>query len=155
LKAAGGVFGTVNLSQLMRAITSVFCIAIAAAPALRAQTSKLPPVVRAGLEVYKVSGSAAAVTRWLKGSPVTDVSGNAAKGFEQIETAYGRMVGYEVLDVVPFGTYASRTYLVILYEKGPAFAWFDCYLPKDEWIVTGFLFNAKPDPILPPKMLTH
>src|SRR6266511_3272326 len=55
----------------MRAITSVFCLAIAAAPALGSQSAALPPVVRAGLETYKINGAAAAVSRWLTNSPIT------------------------------------------------------------------------------------
>ncbi len=139
----------------MRAITSVFCLAIAAAPALGSQSAALPPVVRAGLETYKINGAAAAVSRWLTNSPITAQSSATTQAFEQVERAYGRMVGYEILAIVPLGTYASRSYLIILYEKGPVYAWFDCYKPKDEWIMTSFLFNTKADLILPPKMLGH
>jgi hypothetical protein len=139
----------------MRAITSAVCIAIVAAPAVRSQTAALPPVVRAGLEAYKVNGAAAGVRRWLTNSPITEQSGSTTQAFEQVERAYGRMVGYEILEVIHLGTYASRSYLIILYEKGPVYAWFDCYKPKDEWIMTSFLFNTKADLILPPKLLGH
>ena len=139
----------------MRASTLVVCIAIGTAPVLHSQTKALPSVIAAGLEAYKVNGAAAAVTRWMKNSPIPELSGATTEAFKQIERAYGRMGGYEILQVVPLGTYASRSYLVILYEKGPVYAWFDCYKAKDEWIMTSFLFNTKPDLILPPRLLNQ
>lgn len=130
------------------------CIATLAAPVLRGQAVTLPPIVRAGLEAYKLRGATAAVAMWMKDSPITDLS-DVTRGLEQIETVYGKMVGYEPLETVAFGSYASRTYLVILFDKGPVYARFDCYMPKDQWIVTAFLFNTKPELILPAKMMSH
>jgi len=135
-------------------LLALVCMAIAATPALNGQTLAMPPVIRDGLEIYKVKGAAAAVARWLKDSPITDGS-DVARELAKIEGFYGRMVGYDVLDVVRFGAYASRSYIVILFEKGPVYAWVDCYLPKDQWIVTSLLFNTKADMILPAKMFTH
>ena len=136
------------------AILVAVVMAIAATDALHGQTPVMPPVIRDGLEIYKVKGSAAAIARWMKDSPITDGS-ELGQVLPKIEGFYGRMVGYELLDVVRFGAYASRSYIVILFEKGPVYAWFDCYLPKDQWIVTSLLFNTKPDMILPAKMLSH
>jgi len=139
----------------MRAIISALCLTIATVPALRSQTPALPGVVRAGLEAYKVSGAYSAVKTWLANSAIVEQSGATAQAFQKAEQAYGRMVGYETLEVVPLGTHASRSYVIILYEKGPIYVWFECYKTKDDWIMTSFLFNAKADLILPPKMLGH
>ncbi len=59
------------------------------------------------------------------------------------------MVGYDILRVIPFGPHASRTYVVILYQKGPLYVWFDCYEATGQWIMTAFLFNTRADSILP------
>jgi hypothetical protein len=140
----------------MRASALLVLVAIGAAPNLHSQSLEAPPIIVAGLEVYKASDVAAALTAWMKNSPVSDQSIPTTRAaFEQIESAYGHMVGYDVLQVVPLGRYASRSYVVILYEKGPIYSWFDCYRRGEEWIVTGFLFNTKPDAILPPTMLGH
>jgi len=138
----------------MRSFVLVSCIVSLATPPLGGQTPALPPVIRAGMEAFKVRGHDAALARWIKDSPITDPS-EAAKAFTQIESVYGRMTGYEVLDVVPFGTYSSRSYLVILFEKGPVYARFDCFRPKDDWVIIDFVFNTKPDPILPATMMSH
>ncbi len=139
----------------MRAIRFALCLAMTAAPALASQTATLPPVVRAGLEAYKVNGSHTAMKTWLANSPIADELNSAVPAFEKIEQAYGRMVGYETLEVLPLGTHVSRSYVILLYEKGPTYIWFDCYKAKDDWIMTSFLMNTKPDVILPPTMLGH
>jgi hypothetical protein len=138
----------------MRAVLLLTCLAAAAATPLRGQSREIPSVIRDGLEIYKVKGASAATARWVKDSPITDPS-ELTRGLGLVENAYGRMVGYEVLDVIPLGKYAQRTYLILLFEKGPLYFWFDCYLYKDQWIITALLFNTKPDMILPAKMLTH
>jgi len=138
----------------MRAVMLLTCLAAAATPALRGQAVTLPPIVRAGFEAYKLRGASAAMAMWMKDSPITDFS-DGTRALEQIEMVYGKMVGYEPLEAVAFGTYATRTYLVMLYEKGPVYVRFDCYMPKDQWIVTAFLFNTKPELILPTKMMSH
>jgi hypothetical protein len=139
----------------MRAIIFVLCLAMAAAPALASQTATLPPVVRAGLEAYKTTGAPTAMKTWLTNSPIVEQVNTTVPAFENIEHAYGRMVGYETLEVIPMGTHASRSYVILLYEKGPVYMWFDCYKSKDDWIMTSFLMNTKPDIIIPPKLLGH
>jgi len=139
----------------MRAITLALCLAMAAAPALASQTATLPPVVRAGLEAFKATGAPTAMKTWLANSPIPEQANATAAAFENIEHAYGRMVGYETLEVIPLGTHASRSYVIVLYEKGPVYFWFDCYKSKNDWIMTGFLMNTKPDVILPPALLGH
>jgi len=140
----------------MRAFAFVVLTSLLAASGLRAQALKLPPIIRGGLDAYKQGGAAIAIATWLKDSPIANEStGGAQAGFERIESAYGHVIGYDVLQIVPFGPHASRTYVTILYEKGPVYAWFDCYDANERSIITGFLFNTKPDAILPPAMLAH
>ena len=92
----------------MRAVMLLTCLAAAATPALRGQAVTLPPIVRAGFEAYKLRGVNAAMAMWMKDSPITDFS-DGTRALEQIEVVYGKMVGYEPLEVVAFGTYATRT----------------------------------------------
>jgi hypothetical protein len=135
---------------------SFVAVALTLAPMVRAQAPDVAPIVRAGLDAYKAGNAATALTTWFKGSPVPEQSTLAARGvLEQIESSYGRMVGYDVLQVAALGPHVTRSYIVLLYEKGPLYAWFDCYKTGDQWIMTGFLFNTKPDLILPPNLLGH
>ncbi len=131
-------------------------VAFLLTPVARAQAPDLPPIVRSGLDALKNGTAASAMAAWLKGSPVPEQATPQARGaLEQIESSYGHMVGYDVLKVVALGPHAARSYVVILYEKGPLYTWFDCFKNGDQWIMTGFLFNTKPDLILPPTLLEH
>jgi len=140
----------------MRPLAPLCAGLLLAATGGAAQTPEPPPVVRAGLEAYRQQGAAAAFRIWLVGSPIPEgqVGSNKA-AFDQIEIGYGHMVGYDVLKVVPVGPHVSRTYIVMLYEKGPVYIYFDCYRGSERWIMTAFFFHARPDSILPRSMLDH
>lgn len=135
---------------------ALVAVTLALATRAVAQSRDLPPIVRAGLEAYKARGADSALATWLKNSPVPAQSTPPARAaLEQIESSYGHMTGYDVLSVVPLGSHVARTYLMILYERGPLYAWFDTYRSTDDWVLTGFLFNTKPDLILPPALFPH
>ena len=51
---------------------------------------------------------------------------------------------------------ARRTamqYVVLLFERGPLYFYFDCYLAGPKWIVSALQYNGKPESILPQSML--
>jgi len=117
-----------------------------------AQTKGVPPVIRAGLDVYLGQGAAAAVKAWLKDSPVerdAPLISNTTAGLLKTESSYGRFVGHEVLQSARVGSRAERTYVMLLFERGPLYVSFDTYRSSKGWIVTGFSFNTSPDAILP------
>ena len=140
----------------MRTLPLSLIILLATAPGLSAQGTELPTVVRAGLMAYERGGISAALRIWSQDSPIADKFGSEVQHtFEQVKNVYRRMIGYDVLAVVQLGPHSARSYVVILYESGPSYIWFDCYKKADHWVMTGFLFNVKPDTILPPGMLGH
>ena len=140
----------------MRALTSLRVALFLTAAVGAAQTPELPPVVRAGLEAYKHQGAAAAFHTWLLGSPIPEAQILSTKAaFDQMEIGYGHMVGYDVLRVLPLGPHVSRTYVAMLYEKGPVYIFFDCYRGADRWTMTAFYFHTRPDSVLPRSMLDH
>ena len=137
----------------MRLSTHLFLVLALLVPTLSAQRPELPNIVRAGLLAYEHGGAKPALKAWSQDSPIADKFGaDVQDAFEKIEGAYGRMTGYDLLHVVQFGPHASRSYVVLLYQSGPVYMWFDCYKKMDHWVVTAFLFNTKPDPILPAGM---
>ena len=44
-------------------------------------------------------------------------------------------------------------YVVLLFERGPLYFYFDCYLAGPKWIVSALQYNGKPESILPQSML--
>ena len=121
---------------------------------LAAQKPETPPIVIAGLQAYRAFGRDSAIATWLRGSPVEGQIGNQVnRGLQDVETAYGSATGGEILANVAIGTRVVRSYVVVLFTKGPMYAWFDCYRRDNSWIIVGFLFNTRPQEILPPSML--
>ncbi len=120
------------------------------------QQKDAPRVLLVGLQVYKAQGAAAAVKAWLVDSPASDdaeMISNTVAALNKIQAAYGKLVGYEVLQSSLIGSRAARNYLILLYERGPLYAHFDTYRTSKDSVVTGFLFNTKPDEILPRSLL--
>lgn len=128
----------------------LFCVGPA-----RAQ-SDVPVIVTDGLVAYQKSGGEAAMAVWLKDSPIeTDTTTriNVAGGLAQIATAYGKMIGYEVLRNVSIAPSLRRIYVLGKFEKGPVFFAFDCYKADKNWTLPLINFNTKPNAILPESML--
>jgi hypothetical protein len=133
-------------------------VATEAAGAQPPSAPAVPPIVTAGLEAYQAGGVDAALDAWLAGSPV-EREPAAREGIRGLSTTlaplYGKMIGSETLGVVAIGQSVRRVYIMVRYERGPAYAFFDCYrTPSGTWIIPAFLMNAQPGPILPATMLT-
>ena len=133
----------------------LFIIAIAVlaltGPA-RAQTAPLPPIIKAGFDAYQAKGKEAAVDAWVSGSALAqDPTGRPSlvQAMGQVENLFGSFVGYDVLRVVAFGPHASRTYIVFVYQRGPAFAYFDAFQGSGASSLTAFQFHTKAHEILP------
>ena len=115
-------------------------------------------LVTSGLEAYKATGSADAFTLWLKGSPLEADKTTMASlkdSFTQVETMYGKMVGYEVLRTARISSRTNRVYAEIQYEKGPLFLYMDCYKSLNGWIVSMMRFHTDADKILPAEALSE
>lgn len=110
-----------------------------------------PAIVTDGLNAYYRNGAKAALNVWLAGSPLEN--NFSPEGFAQIEKAYGRMLGYEIIRVVPVSPSIQRVYVLIKYEWGPAYVAFDCYKPDTRWIIPMLSYNTKPTAVLPERLL--
>jgi hypothetical protein len=140
----------------MKLISVILLIGFGIASSAIAQKD-VPGVVTDGLNAYQKSGGKAALAAWLKGSPMendttTSISMSGLLG--QIETAYGKMVGFDVLKVVTVSPALQRIYILIKFEKGPVYASFDCYKASAGWIIPIFNLNTKASEVLPSNLLT-
>jgi hypothetical protein len=140
----------------MKSILATILIGLGALSSAFAQKD-IPNVVTDGLNAYQKSGGKAALAAWLKGSPMendttTNISMTGLLG--QIETAYGKMVGYDVLRVVIVSPALQRVYLLIKFEKGPVYASFDCYKASAGWIVPILNLHTKASEVLPANLLS-
>jgi hypothetical protein len=111
-----------------------------------------PKIVTDGLDAYKNSGNEEAFKIWIKGSPLENDKTsymNMKGGMTQIETIYGKMIGYEILKTINISHSTTRTYAVMLYEKGPVYLYADCYKSPNGWIIPELQFHTKPQMVLP------
>jgi hypothetical protein len=118
------------------------------------QAVALPPVVKAGFEAYQAKGKEAAVDAWVSGSALAQdptVRPSLVQAMGHVENLFGAFAGYDVLKVVAFGPHASRTYAVFVYQRGPAFAYFDAFQAPGGTTLTAFQFHTKAHEILPPQ----
>src|SRR6266404_6826014 len=106
------------MKNIFLIIVCSWCLAVS----LRAETNDVPPVVIAGLKAYQTNSANAAYEAWSKGSLENDRASRQAvmSGLRQMEGLYGKMKDYDLLKTVKIGSYVRRTYVVILYERGPA-----------------------------------
>jgi len=131
-------------------LTVVLCALISLAGSAFAELEP-PGIVVDGLNALWRSGGKAALDVWQRGS--ANVNPVSPDGFAEIEKAYGRMLGYETIQVVPITGSMQRVYMLIKYERGPAFASFDCYKPEANWIIALMNYGVKPGAVLPERML--
>lgn len=116
----------------------------------------IPSIVTDGIAAYQKSGGKAALAAWLKGSPMendTTTSIHMSGLLSQIETAYGKMIGFDPIRVVAISPSVQRVYVLLKFEKGPLYASFDCYKAQGNWIIPNLDCNTKANLILPPNLL--
>lgn len=116
-----------------------------------APSSQIPEIIVAGLNAYKASGPEAAITAWLKGSPI---EGNRdamtqANQLRTIQDYYGNYRSFDVIATHAISPTSHIVYLVMNFDKGPVFGRFLLYRPDQQWIVASFNFNTNPYEVLP------
>ncbi len=133
----------------------ILLCALSLAQMARAAADEPPPVVIAGLDAYRTNGLKGAYEIWSKGSLENDKGSRdmVLTGLGQVESAYGKMTGYDIVKTVPIGSVVKRVYLVVHYERGPVYAYMDCYNTAEKWLVTDLLFHTKANLVFPPKLL--
>lgn len=133
------------------------CLFLILAISAQAADGRLPEVVAHGFDMFQKNGTLAAISAWLDGSaretdePFQD---EAAARMNQAQADLGQMIGYDVVRVVILSNTTQRDYVVMKFEKGVGWMYFDCYSPQNRWIVTRFDFHRNAGLILPPNILS-
>jgi hypothetical protein len=118
----------------------------------------LPDAVRQGLVAYAEGTFPIAIDVWLKNAALDDVA--AAKqelnAIGAAEHLFGVYEGYEVVREVVLSSRIKRVYLVLNYERGPLWIFFDVYQKKDStWEINRVKTNKNPEELLPEGYLAH
>lgn len=130
----------------MKTFYCLIALTLFATPLLRAQDSVLPPAIQEGLKTFIDNNAAdAAVGIWLKGTPAeTDgaLRGKISSSLMDLSNVLGKPTGYEVVRQVQISPSVVTTYLVLKFEKGPAFMIADTYNSGKGWIVANIGVNG-------------
>lgn len=105
-----------------------------------------------GYQAWISSGATAAVAEWISESPIQEADG-LIPVMGQFEASNGKIRGYEVIRDVRISQSLRRVYVMAIHDIAPTFAYFDCYRPKDRWVVTNIQLHANGDEILPAEAL--
>jgi len=120
------------------------------------RTVTLPEVVSKGLNALKYSGSASALDAWMVGSPMEKDAAGRSKilgALSSAEGLYGRSTGYEIIQMFSLTPSTLRIYGVILFEKGPLYARWDCFKTADGWVVPEFIVNTAAEKVIPAELM--
>lgn len=115
----------------------------------------VPPIVAKGFVEFQKNGTLAAMGVWLDGSARDndDDQDRATARMNSLQGLFGRMLGYELIRVVPLSPSTKRVYAAVKFEKGVAWMSFDCYKAEKDWIVSRFDSGTNANQILPPNIL--
>src|SRR3569623_1238328 len=115
----------------------------------------VPPHLLEELREYAEKGLSPAQNKWIRGSPLAQ-SGQveqAAAAILNVERVYGKMVGHEIVRVVPVSPSVRRVYIILRYELGPLYGIFDSYRTASGCFIPGFWTHLQPQTFLPPDVL--
>jgi hypothetical protein len=137
------------------AVLVILVAAIALQGNVAAAETALPSTVAAGFDAYKSGGPQAAMTAWLKGSPLeTDKQAQSQSAMLlQIETYYGKFISASPLGSFEPSPGVTLTFAGLKYEKGPVFARFMTFRTGDKEAIVVLKFHTNPEEILPSQLL--
>jgi hypothetical protein len=146
-----GTFGATHHSMKHALLALVIAFSF---PALCHSGEKIPPpeVIGRGFDAYLKSGAGAAFDEWNIYSDSESKRSKALATFQQVETAFGKLIGWELIRVVTLSDSVCCVYLTAKYQQGPLFMAFDCYKSK-EWSVVKANANSDPTEVLPGNIL--
>lgn len=111
-----------------------------------------PKVLTNALDKYVVEGKSSFLPELVKGSAIEGDKNVLAQEnmIGQIESFYGKIESWEILDTCEFTQRFRTTYFIIYYEAGPVFGFLNSFINmnKDE-VAVRFQFHTEPVQILP------
>lgn len=126
----------------------------AATPAAPAAAA-VPDIIGKGFDAYKV-GNSNALDVWFKGTPMEkdlESRTKVASQLTNVESVYGKFIGWELVKVVPITASTEIVYAVAKFEKSPLWFAFDCYKATDQWTVPTIRINQNAAGFLPTSVL--
>lgn len=125
---------------------------------VRSQGATPSGLVQSGVEAYMKSGPGAAFAAWSRGGAV---EGNIQlrlkfDALKQIDAAFGRIEGSDVILDLNVGTRVRMIYFVLYYAKGTAYGYMEAFrLGSGGWVMADMDINTRPQEIIPAPLLSR
>lgn len=116
-----------------------------------------PDIIGNGIAALTKEGSAAALSVWLKGSPIeSDTTGRSKilGALSAVADLYGKPLGVDIIQSFAMTPSLTRVYGVINYQKGVLYSRWDCYKSASGWIIPEFFVNTTAEQVLPARLLS-
>jgi len=124
----------------------------------RSQGATPSGLVQSGVDAYMKSGPGAAFAAWSKGGAAEGNNQLRLKfdALKQIDAAYGRIEGSDVILNLNVGSRVRMIYFVLYYAKGTAYGYLEAYrLGPGGWVMADMDINTRPQEIIPAPLLTR
>jgi hypothetical protein len=112
----------------------------------------VPYIISEGMEAYKKDDAKSAISTWLGRGHFENSKLALIKPTEQlkkIESIYGLFKAYHIVFVNEPSISTKFIYVVMDYEKGPAFARFVTFKTEREWHVVRLSFDLEAESVWP------
>jgi hypothetical protein len=122
----------------------------------RSQGASPRDLIQSGVDAYIKTGPSAAFSAWSKGGFAEDNSQLRLKfdALKQIDAAYGKMEGFDVILDLNAGTRVRFIYFVLYYGKGTAYGYIEAFrLKSGGWVMADIDINTKPQEVIPASLL--
>jgi hypothetical protein len=131
----------------MKMIALLLAVVLSTCAMAASDASKLPPVVRSGLEAYKADGAQVAINAWAVGSPIAlaEQFQREVRTLRHFEDQFGAYQDFHVVRIVVISPTAQMVYVQLDYLNGPAFGKFLAYQTKTAWNIVSLRFDADPE----------
>jgi hypothetical protein len=133
-----------------------FALLLSAVTAPLAAQEPVPPIVTRGLVALRDSGYEEALDIWVSDwTGPTEVGKRAqlAAAFAQISQFAGPVLLYDLVRVVDVSPHLKRIYVLLGYERQPAYMLIVVYKPAADWKVVTLTFNTDARQVFPASLL--
>jgi len=143
---------------MLRFLLLLASLCLLVAPTSRAQgPTTLPPVVTKGLAIFQSQGADAgvkALTPNWSGAEDQDKQQQLIDALKKVQEYAGALAGYDLLRLHSITPHLSRAYVVLLFERQPAFLVLTLYTaPGRDVAVMTFNFHTDPTKVFPPALI--
>ena len=122
-----------------------------------AANGNLPDAVVRGLDALRLYGPEAAMTAWMRDSPIAGGQAvvDQTRLLKEAIAPYGNGLGYQLIHKKTLTSRTGLYYFSLEFESGPVFCRLLAYQGRAASMVVGIAFDTDPTKLLPQELLSQ